>query len=279
MRVDGLIKIFNAVGHHLTQITQGENPQRRFVFVNDHDAAHLLLMHQAHGFAQGGLRAAGDRVAHGQFAQAGVERVLGAQGFDGFLLHLPVDLVEQAADPAQGEIAELFGQGKHFDKRGFVQLQAEGVFSGQVFCAGGPLTQQGGEGEALASGDFKGGFDHAGALVRALADDAALFDDIEMLDRAVFGPNDAVTGAIEAQLALFNQEGQVSVFHLVKGREPLQELHGAVDVLQHRRSTCLEKRIRFAHYRYRMISRCCYHGAWPLLAFMLGCLHAGAHWT
>ena len=115
--------------------------------------------------------------------------------------------------------------------------------------------------------------------MRTLAHHAALLNDVEVFDRPVGRPNDALSRAIEAQLALLHQERQVSVFHLVKGRESLQELHGAVNVLQHRSFSCLEKRIRFTHYRYRIVGRCCYDGTRPLLTLMLGCLHAGAHWT
>ncbi len=73
MAGDGLIEIAGAIGDHLAQVAQGENPQRRLVLVDDHDAAHLLLMHQCHCLAQRRGRAAGDRVAHGQFTQAGVQ--------------------------------------------------------------------------------------------------------------------------------------------------------------------------------------------------------------
>ncbi|MNP33934.1 hypothetical protein D3C76_1271980 [compost metagenome] len=95
--LDRLAEITGAVGHHMAQIAQGENTQRRLVFIDDHDAADLLLVHLGHGFAQGRVRAARHRMAHGQFTQAGVERVLGAEGFHGFLLHLLIDLIQQAA--------------------------------------------------------------------------------------------------------------------------------------------------------------------------------------
>ena len=97
---DGFVKVIRAVGHDLTQVTQGENPQRRLLRIDHHNAAHLLFMHQGHGFAQRCLRAAGHRMAHGQFAEAGVERVLGAEGFHGLLLDLLVDLIQQATDAA-----------------------------------------------------------------------------------------------------------------------------------------------------------------------------------
>ena len=67
---------------------------------DSHNAADLLLMHQGHGFTQWRGRAAGDRVAHGQFAESGIERVLGAKGFHGFLLDLLVDLIQQATHAA-----------------------------------------------------------------------------------------------------------------------------------------------------------------------------------
>ncbi len=45
---------------------------------------------------------------------------------------------------------------------------------------------------------------------------AALLDDVEMLDRAIGGLDDALAGRIETQLTLFNQVRQVSVFHLIE---------------------------------------------------------------
>ena len=59
----------------------------------------------------------------------------------------------------------------------------------------------------------------------------ALLDDVKMIYRPVSRSDDALAWTIEAQLALLYQERQVSVFHLVKGRESLQKLHGAVNVL------------------------------------------------
>ena len=72
--------------------------------------AHLLFVHQAHGIAQRQRSGAGYGMTHGEVAQPGVQRVLRTQGFDGLALHLLVDLVEQAAHPAQGEITEHRGQ-------------------------------------------------------------------------------------------------------------------------------------------------------------------------
>ena len=188
-------------------------------------------------------------MAHGQFTQAGIQGVLGAEGFHGFLLYLLVDLVEQAADPAQGEITKRAGQREQLDKGRFVQLQAEGVFSGFVFCTGRALTQQGGEGEAFAGGDFKGGVRRVGPFTH----DPALLDDIKMLDRAARRFEDAVARAIEPQLALFHQESQVRLFHLVERREALQELQGAVDVLQHSGFTRLCECISFTHNSDRSV--------------------------
>ncbi|MCY1181006.1 hypothetical protein D9M73_214870 [compost metagenome] len=98
MPLDRFVEIAGAVGHDMAQIAQGENAQRRFMFIDDHNAADLLLMHLGHGFTQGRGGAARHRMAHGQFTQAGVERVLGAEGFHGFLLDLLIDLIQQAAD-------------------------------------------------------------------------------------------------------------------------------------------------------------------------------------
>ncbi|MNY55413.1 hypothetical protein D3C86_1913870 [compost metagenome] len=50
---DGFSKIAGGIGHHVPQVAQGENPQRRLLFIDHHDAAHLLLVHQGHRLAQG----------------------------------------------------------------------------------------------------------------------------------------------------------------------------------------------------------------------------------
>lgn len=63
-------------------------------------------------------------MAHRQFARQ-VFSEYWVPGFHGFLLDLLVDLIEQAADPAQSEIAETAGQGKQLDERRFVQLQTK----------------------------------------------------------------------------------------------------------------------------------------------------------
>jgi len=241
--VDRLGEIAGAVGHHLAQVAQGENPQGRLVFIDDHNAAHLLLMHQRDRFAQRRLRAAGDRVTHGQFAQAGVQGILGAEGFHGFLLHLLVDLVQQAADAPQGEVAKRAGKGKQLDECRFVQLQAERVFGGFVLGTGRAFAQQRGEGEALAGGDFKSGL----GRVRPFADNPALLDDVKVLHRPARRLEDALAGAIETQLALLDQKGQVGIFHLVEGREALQELQGAMNVLQYGGFSRLGEGISFTH--------------------------------
>ncbi|MOA08102.1 hypothetical protein D3C78_1278420 [compost metagenome] len=55
---DGFVEISAAVGHGLTQVAQGENTQWHLEFIDHHDAADLLFVHQRHGFAQGRLRGA-----------------------------------------------------------------------------------------------------------------------------------------------------------------------------------------------------------------------------
>ncbi|MNG09792.1 hypothetical protein D3C84_932270 [compost metagenome] len=104
--LDGFVEVTAAIGHGLAQVAQGENPQGCFVFVDGHDAADLLFMHQRHGLAQRRERAASHRMTHGQLAQSGVERILGAEGFHGFLLDLLIDLVQQTADATQGKVAK-----------------------------------------------------------------------------------------------------------------------------------------------------------------------------
>ncbi len=59
-------------------------PSGAFLLIDHHNAADLLIVHQRYGFTQRGDRAAGHWVTHGQFAQPGIERVLGAEGFHGF---------------------------------------------------------------------------------------------------------------------------------------------------------------------------------------------------
>ncbi len=159
------------------------------------------------------------------------------------MLHLLVDLIQQAADSAQGKIAKRAGKGEQLDKRRLVQLQAEGVFGGFVLGACRTLTQQRGKREALAGGDLEGGL----RRVRPLADYAALLDDIEVLHRPAGRFENAVAGAVETQLALFDQERQVGVFHLVERWEALQELQGAVDVLQHGGFSRVRESISFTH--------------------------------
>ena len=126
-------------------------------------------------------------------------------------------------------------------------MKTKRVFGRAMLGARGALAQQRGEGETLAGRDFKRGLGLLTPHMGTFAHHAALLDNVEVFDRAIGGSNDAFTGAIEAQLALLDQKRQVSVFHLVEGRESLQKLHGAVNVLQHRGFSCLEKRIRFTH--------------------------------
>ncbi|MCY1180096.1 hypothetical protein D9M73_205240 [compost metagenome] len=71
--------------------------------VDDYDAADLLLVHLFHRLAQRRVRRAGDRMAHRQFAQACVERILGAQAFHGATLHLQVDLVSRLLTPRKAK--------------------------------------------------------------------------------------------------------------------------------------------------------------------------------
>ncbi|MFP3561773.1 hypothetical protein SB861_65950, partial [Paraburkholderia sp. SIMBA_049] len=63
----------------------------------------------------------------------------------------------------------------------------------------------------------------------------------------------AVAGGIKTQLALFNQVRQVSVFHLIEGREPRKELQSALDVLQYGGFPCLCEGVRFTHNHYRSL--------------------------
>ncbi|MNN82481.1 hypothetical protein D3C81_1994190 [compost metagenome] len=50
---DGPGQVGAGVGDHPAQIAQGEDAQRPLAGVDDHDAAHLLFVHQPHGIAQG----------------------------------------------------------------------------------------------------------------------------------------------------------------------------------------------------------------------------------
>ena len=237
----------------MAQIAQGENAQRRLVLIHRNDAADLLLVHQFHRFTQWRVGAARHRMAHRQLAETGVQRILGAEMFNGFLLDLLIDLIEQAADPAQGEVAEDAGEGEQFDERLFVQLQAESIFTGQMLGACCPLTQQCGQGKAFAGGDFERGFSAALGRVRTFADHAALFDDMEAFHRAVGRLDDAFALTVKPQLALLHQIGEVGLLHLIEGRETLEELHSALNVLQHRGFPCLGEGVRFTHNHYRSL--------------------------
>lgn len=99
----------------------------------------------------------------------------------------------------------------------FGQQQAEGIFGGQVLGTRGAFADQRRQGKALASRDLEGGLGATPRTVRALTVHAALFDDVEVLDRAIAGFDDRVTFGIEAQLAVLDQIRQVSGVHLVKG--------------------------------------------------------------
>jgi hypothetical protein len=169
------------------------------------------------------------------------------------LLDLLIDLIQQAADTAQGEVAKRGGKGEQLDERQLVELKAKGVFGRQVFGAGRPFAQQRGEGETLAGGDFEGGFGAALGRMRALTHNPSLFDDIEMLNRPVGRFDDAFAVRIKTQLTLFNQVRQVRVFHLIEGRESLKELQSALNVLQHRGFPCLCKGVLSTHNHYRSL--------------------------
>ncbi|MNP10553.1 hypothetical protein D3C76_1027090 [compost metagenome] len=73
MAGDRLGKIGAGVGHHLAQVAQGEDPQRKALLIDDHDAADLLLVHQRHGLTQRRVAFADHRVTHGQLTQTGIE--------------------------------------------------------------------------------------------------------------------------------------------------------------------------------------------------------------
>jgi hypothetical protein len=254
MSGDRLGEVGVAVGHHLAQVAQGEDALRGFGFVHDHHAAHLLLVHGPHRFTQRRGGAAGHRVTHGQLAQASVQRVLIAQRFHRLALHLSIDLIEQAADTAQGEVAKRSRQREQADEGGLVQLEAEGVLGGQVLGSSGPLAEQRGQWKTFTQGDFEGGFSAPPSRVRTLADHAALLDDVEMLDRTIARLDNAFAGRVKTQLALLDQKSQVRLFHLIERRKTLEKLQGAVDVLQYRRLACLGEGIRFAHGSGRL---CC----------------------
>ncbi|MOA27425.1 hypothetical protein D3C78_1483040 [compost metagenome] len=74
-----------------------------------------------------------------------------------------------------------------------------------------------------------------------------LLDDVQVLDAAVFGFDDAVAGGIEAQLAVLDQEHQLGVVHLLEGRIVAQELQGALDILQDCSLAGFGKGVRLAH--------------------------------
>ena len=101
----------------------------------------------------------------------------------------------------------------------------------------------------------KRGFSAGFGDVLTFADHPTLFDDIEVFDRAVGGFDDALALTVETQLTLLHQISEVGVFHLIEGREALEELQGALNVLQYRGFPCLGEGVRFTHNHYRSLFR------------------------
>ncbi len=215
--------------------------------VDDDHAADVARVHQADGLVQRHVRRAADGLMDGQLTDTGFQGIVFAQAFHRAQLRLLVDLVEQAADPAHGELAEFVRNGHQLDEGRLVQQQAEGVLGRQVRRAGGALAHQRGHREALADDDLEGGFGTALGGMRALPVNAALLDDVEVFDRAIVRGEDALAFGIKTQLAVFHEIGEMHLFHLVEGRVLAQKLHGAVDVLQHRRLPGLGEGVSFAH--------------------------------
>jgi hypothetical protein len=100
---------------------------------------------------------------------------------------------------------------------------------------------------SAAGGDLESRFGPLPVAVAPLADHPALLDDEEMRHRAVLGLDDAFAVGVETQLALLDQIGQVRVFHLVEGREALEKLRGAVNVLQYGGLARLGEGVGFVH--------------------------------
>ncbi|MNE19477.1 hypothetical protein D3C80_1125620 [compost metagenome] len=245
--VERLLPVAAAVGDHPAQVAQGEDADRIVAVVDHHQAADVMLVHQFHRRAQADAAAAGHRVGGGEDVQAGFQRILGAEGFCGLQLHLLVHLAHQAADPAQGEVAEGFRLVVGAHEGGAAELQAEGVLGGDVVAAGGPLADHGRHREALARGDLLGGLQAIAALGRALAQHQPLLDDVDILDRAVAGTDDGIAGGIEAQPALLDHLRQMAEFHLVERGIAQQKVHGALDVLHHGGLADLREAIVLAH--------------------------------
>lgn len=78
-------------------------------------------------------------------------------------------------------------------------------------------------------------------LSAAFALYTALLDDIEVLALA-----------IETQLTVLHPIGRVRGTHLVESLKLLQERHGAIEILQHRRLTCLGKGVSCAHMQFQV---------------------------
>ena len=81
----------------------------------------------------------------------------------------------------------------------------------------------------------------------AFTDHPTLFHNIKVLYWPIARLDDALIRSVETQLALFNQVREMRMLHLVEWREFLQELHSAVNVLQHGCFACLGESVRFAH--------------------------------
>src|SRR5690606_8829569 len=112
--------------------------------------------------------------------------------------------------------------------------------------ARGALAKQRGNREALAGADFKRGV-LAAARVAALALHPPLFDDVKVLHGTFVGMQDRLALRIEAQLAVFHQAQQMALLHAIEWRVLLQELDGALNILQDRSLACFGKGICLAH--------------------------------
>ncbi len=58
-----------------------------------------------------------------------------------------------------------------------------------------------------------------------------LFEDVNVINRAIGWLNDAASGGIKAQTAMLNEQRKMANFHLIKGGVLQQKLHRALNVL------------------------------------------------
>src|SRR5690554_720272 len=219
------------VGHQCAQVPEGKDTYRPPLVLNNHNAAHPVVVHQGYGLAYRQVGLADDRRAQGVLLQRSVQTVAGTYGGQGPGLDALVYLIKEAADTTQAVITEWLAFRKQRHKVVALNAQAECVARGAVQSAGRALTYQSGEWEALALADFEGGFGPLSALVVSLPADSTLFDNVKAGHGAIIGRQHHVPVGIKTQAGVLGKMGQMGIVHIRKRRMLSQKRHNGASVL------------------------------------------------